>query len=166
MSQEIERESTYLLNSIPENLDNTWQKEHTKDTYLPPDAEHPMIRLRKRGEKMFITKKYPKVPGDYSTMIEETINLLDYEYAFLERNLSGHVLEKNRYSKQFASYTIEIDEYLGALAPLKIMDIEWQKGVESVDLQPYDIAKEITQQNSLAAGNLAGKSYEDIKTYL
>ncbi|NJK70995.1 MAG: hypothetical protein HC932_01920 [Thermales bacterium] len=162
---EIENESTYLLNSIPDNLDD-WKKEYTKDTYLPPDADHPMIRLRKRGEKLFMTKKYPKTSGDLSTMVEETINLIDYEYGFLEKNLIGNVLEKTRYSKKFNGYTIEIDEYLGDLAPLKVMDIEWEEEVKELDLSRYDIKKEITQQNSLAAGVLAGKKYSDIEKYL
>lgn len=162
---DIEKESTFLLNSIPTTLTN-WKKEYTKDTYLPPDANHPMIRLRKRGRQLFMTKKYPRIPGDFSTMVEETINLLDYEYEFLEKNLQGNVLEKTRYSKKFDGYTIEIDEYLGDLAPLKIMDIEWENESQELDLSEYDIKKEITQQNSLAAGNLAGKKYSDIERYL
>ena len=162
---DIEKESTFLLNTIPADLSD-WKKEYTKDTYLPPDAGHPMIRLRKRGEKLFMTKKYPKVAGDFSIMIEETINLLDYEYAFLEKNLIGNVLEKTRYSKKYEGCTIEIDEYLGDLAPLKIMDIEWDSEVIDLDLSHFDIKKEITQQNSLAAGNLAGKKYTEIEKYL
>jgi CYTH domain-containing protein len=162
---DIEKESTFLLNSIPKDLSD-WKKEYTKDTYLPPDSGHPMIRLRKRGDKLFMTKKYPKVAGDFSTMIEETINLLDYEYTFLEENLSGNVLEKTRYSKQFEGYIIEIDEYLDDLAPLKVMDIEWDGEVQELDLSQFDIKKEITQQNSLAAGNLAGKKFSEIENLL
>jgi adenylate cyclase len=162
---EIERETTYLLSSIPTNLSD-WKLEYTKDTYLPPDAHHPMIRLRKRGDQLFMTKKYPKVTGDFSTMVEETINLLDYEYEFLENNLKGNVLEKNRYSKKFAGYTIEVDEYLGNLAPLKVMDIEWDGDPQELDLSMFDIKKEITQNNNLAAGNLAGKNYADIEKHL
>jgi hypothetical protein len=60
---DIERESTFLLNTIPTKLAD-WKKEYTKDTYLPPDAGHPMIRLRKRDEQLFITKKYPRVEGE------------------------------------------------------------------------------------------------------
>jgi adenylate cyclase len=162
---EIEKESTFLLNSIPTNLSD-WKKEYTKDTYLPPDALHPMIRLRKRGEQLFMTKKYPRIPNDFSTMIEETINLLDHEYEFLEKNLKGNVLEKTRYSKKFNGYIIEVDEYLGDLAPLKVMDIEWENEPQELDLSSFDIKKEITQQNSLAAGNLAGKKYTDIEKHL
>jgi adenylate cyclase len=162
---DIERESTFLLNTIPTNLTD-WKKEYTKDTYLPPDAGHPMIRLRKRGESLFMTKKYPKVAGDFGTMVEETINLLDYEYKFLEKNLAGNVLEKTRYSKKFDGYTIEIDEYLGDLSPLKVMDIEWDGEIQDLDLSSYDINKEITQQNSLAAGNLAGKKYSEIEKFI
>lgn len=165
MSIHIEKESTYLLNSIPTDLSD-YKMEYTKDTYLPPDARHPMIRLRKRGEQLFLTKKYPKVAGDFSTMIEETINLLDYEYAFFEKNLQGNTLEKNRYSKKIDGYIIEIDEYLGDLAPLKIMDIEWDAEILDIDLSKFDINKEITQQNNLAAGNLAGKKYSEIEKFL
>ena len=165
MPQDIERETTFLLRSIPTNIDG-WKKEYTKDTYLPPYADHPMIRLRKRGETMFMTKKYPKVPGDFSTMVEETIHLLDYEYEFFESNLTGNVLEKNRYSKKFDGYVIEIDEYLSDLAPLTVMDIEWKDTPQKIDLTAYDIVKEITQQNNLAAGKLAGKSYQEIKPFL
>jgi CYTH domain-containing protein len=99
-------------------------------------------------------------------MIEETINLLDYEYEFLEKNLVGNVLKKTRYSKKFDGYTIEIDEYLGDLAPLKVMDIEWEGQPQELDLSVYDIKREITQQNSLAPGNLAGKKYSDIEKFL
>jgi adenylate cyclase len=162
---EIERETTYFLNSTPDNLFD-WKLEYTKDTYLPPDAHHPMIRLRKRGDQLFMTKKYPKVAGDFSTMIEETINLLDYEYEFFEKNLVGNVLEKNRYSKKFDGYIIEIDEYLGNLAPLRVMDIEWDGEPQNLDLSMFDIKKEITQNNNLAAGNLAGKIYTDIEKHL
>ncbi len=161
----IEKESTYLLNSLPSNLSD-WKKEYTKDTYLPPNAEHPMIRIRKRGNRLFMTKKYPKFPGDFSMMIEETINLLDYEYDYFEKNLIGKVLEKNRYSKKFEGYIIEIDEYLSDLNPLIVMDIEWDNEIIPLDLSKFDISKEITQQNNLAAGNLAGKRYKEIEQYL
>lgn len=163
--QEIEKETTYLLQDIP-NFVKGWKQEYTKDVYLPPDADHPMIRLRKRGDNTFLTKKYPKIPGDFSTMIEETINLLDYEYKFLEHNLKGNNLEKNRYSKVFEGYILEIDEYLGDLEGLKVMDIEWESEPQELSLQEYSIIKDITQINALAAGNLAGKKFQDIEEYL
>ena len=85
---------------------------------------------------------------------------------FLEKSLVGNVLEKTRYSKKFDGYVIEIDEYLGNLAPLKVMDIEWDDEVKDLDLSTFDIKKEITLQNNLAAGNLAGKSYAEIEKHL
>lgn len=165
MAQHLEKESTYLLTSLPEVVKN-WKKEYTKDIYLPPEADHPMIRLRRRGESFFMTKKYPKVAGDFSTMVEETIVLTESEYKYFETHVPGLELEKNRYSLREATYTIEVDEYLGKLSPLIVMDIEWDNDVEELDLSSFKIGKDITQLNALAAGNLAGKRYEDIKEYL
>jgi CYTH domain-containing protein len=109
-----------------------------------------------------LTKKYPKIEGDLSTMIEETIYLSLIEYTWLESKVAGNVLEKNRYSKEFEGYIIEIDEYLGELAPLVVMDIEYE--IAKPIITPFEelIVKEITQNSSLAAGKIAGKKYEDI----
>ena len=38
MPPEIEQESTYLLNSIPDNLAG-WKKEYTKDIYLSSQSQ-------------------------------------------------------------------------------------------------------------------------------
>ncbi|MBA3679505.1 hypothetical protein H0W80_04980, partial [Candidatus Saccharibacteria bacterium] len=68
MANEIEKEQTYLLNSLPVDLTG-WKKEYTKDVYLPPNSDNPQIRLRQRGDTYFMTKKYPLVEGDLSTMV-------------------------------------------------------------------------------------------------
>lgn len=162
---DIEIENTFLLNSIPENLEG-WVKEYTKDTYLPPQSDHPQIRLRKRGDDCYLTKKFPKKEGDQSVMIEETIGLTEVEYNFFENSLTGKVLEKIRYSKKFEDHTIEIDVYQANLTPLMVMDIEWVGSPKEIDLSEFDIKKEVTQSVHLAAGMLAGKKYSEISQYL
>lgn len=166
MAKEIEKENTYLLSSVSEDVRRGWECEFTKDTYYPPDTNNPQLRLRQRGEaSYFLTKKYPKVEGDLSTMIEETIHLSEKEFSFLEISLRGLTITKNRYKKQFNEYTIEIDEYIGDLAPLIVLDIEWEGERPKVELKDFDIIKEITNTAELAAGQIAGKRYEEIKKH-
>lgn len=166
MAIEIEKEQTYLLNSLPADLTG-WKKEYTKDVYLPPNTDNPQIRLRQRGDTYFMTKKYPLVEGDLSTMVEETINLSKTEFIFLEANLEGNILEKNRYSIKKDGFIMEVDEYLGNLEPLLVLDIEWVKSAPDEEVtKDFDIKKEITQTRHLAAGKIAGKKYSDIVEYV
>lgn len=166
MTKEIEKEQTYLLETLPADL-TEYNLEYTKDTYYPPQNNNPQIRLRQRGDHFFLTKKYPKVEGDLSTMIEETIHLSKLEFEFLDKSLEGKSIEKNRYSRKTGDLIIEIDEYLGQLNPLKVLDIEWEseKPTDAI-LGLFKIQKEITQVKELAAGKLAGKSYDEIKQHI
>jgi len=52
----IELEKTYLLKSIPFDLEKYPHKDLV-DHYIPEDSEHPKIRFRKRGNLFEITKK-------------------------------------------------------------------------------------------------------------
>jgi CYTH domain-containing protein len=165
MAHEIEREKTYLLSEVPDV--SQWAEEYTKDIYFPPDTNNPQIRLRQRGNTKFLTKKYPEVEGDLSTMIEETIRLSDSEYDFFEKSLKGKAIEKRRYSKRIGSLVFELDEYLGDLAPLVVLDIEWEDEAPSEStLQEFPIVKEITNVDKLAAGKIAGKTYKEIEEHV
>lgn len=166
MSVDIEQEQTYLLAKLPDDLSG-WEMEFLADTYLPEDAENPQIRLRQRGETYFMTKKYPKVPGDLSVMIEETINLTKDEYNYFRSHLEGKYLAKNRYKKTIEGGVIEIDAYQDNLSPLIVMDIEWTTSAPTEeDLKEFDIKRNITQVHELAGGQMAGKTYEDIRQYV
>ena len=139
-----------------------------QDTYYPPNTDNPQIRLRQRGDRCILTKKYPLVGNDLSTMVEESINLTESEYKFLNQSLAGHKIIKNRYSRNFGDYLIEIDEYLEDLKPLIVLDIEWftHRQIDTEIISQFDVIKEITDISVLAAGKIAGKSYADIKEYL
>jgi CYTH domain-containing protein len=167
MSTSIEQEKTYLLNSIPTNLEG-YSTNYTKDVYLPPQSENPQIRLRQQGEKYYITKKYPLVEGDLSTMVEETIKLSKVEFDFLDSSVKGNVLEKTRYSLKKDNYVIEIDTYLSNLKPLIVLDIEWDGELPNFEsiISNFDVNKEITNVKALAGGKIAGKTYDDIKQYI
>lgn len=164
--KEIEKENTYLLSSIPDEV-RSWDSETVLDIYIPEQSDNPQIRLRSRGDTRFITKKYPLVENDLSTMVEETINLSEEEFNYLKNSVKGNYLAKTRYKKVFGDVIVEVDEYLDNLSPLMVLDIEWVSAKPGSDiLSIFDIDKEITQSGSLAAGKIAGKSYDEIKQHI
>lgn len=163
---EIEKELTFLLNKLPDDIES-WESEFLADTYVPENSDNPQVRLRQRGNKYYLTKKYPLDAKDLSTMVEETINLSQQEYEYFQLAIKGKYLAKTRYVKKINDLTIEIDQYLDNLAPLLVLDIEWQsQSPEKSLIDSFDIVREITQTANLAAGKIAGKNYEDIEQYL
>lgn len=163
---EIEKELTFLLRTLPSDIDS-WEHEFLADTYIPESSDNPQIRLRQRGDKYYITKKYPLNPNDLSTMVEETIHLSKQEYSYLCTMVKGKRLAKTRYFKKVNDCTIEIDQYLENLNPLLVLDIEWKSTPPNRTLiNKFDISREITQTANLAAGQIAGKKYAEILKHL
>jgi hypothetical protein len=76
----LEIERTFLLQHLPSDID-TYKVTKMSDLYLPKNSSHPQIRLRQNGHKLVLTKKYPKVEGDNSVMVEDNIHLTPEEYA-------------------------------------------------------------------------------------
>ena len=52
----LEIEKTYLVKELPENIEK-FPYTDLLDLYIPDTADHPKLRLRKRGEKKEMTKK-------------------------------------------------------------------------------------------------------------
>ena len=165
MSQTIEIERTFILNSVPKDL-SQFTKKYLMDIYLPPSSDNPQIRLRQVDDKYYLTKKYPKNPIDLSTMVEETIILAESEFSYFKKNLLGRVLEKTRYTQIADNYQIDLDVYMSNLEPLIILDIE----LNNIDLEirevleNFDISTEVTNNKNYAGGRMAGKIYNEVVT--
>ena len=78
---EIELELTFLAKSLPEGLAKCRQKEII-DIYIPKSSAHPVLRIRKNGDRYEMTKKEP-VEDDASHQEEHTIVLTEEEFASL-----------------------------------------------------------------------------------
>jgi len=76
---EIELEKTYLANKLPDGLAGFPHKEIV-DLYVPVGSVHPVLRIRKKGDKLEITKKEPIKEGDASAQTEHTIKLTPEEF--------------------------------------------------------------------------------------
>lgn len=162
---EIELERTFLLKERPKDLESCNSVE-ILDIYLPKKARHPVLRIRKSGDKYFMTKKTPLVGNDSSEQGEQTIVLTKEEWQELA-NLEGKRLRKIRYYYPFEGKIAEIDIYLDGLKGLGVVDFEFLKKEDKDKFAMPDFClMDVTQEVTFAAGILAGKDYKDIEPFL
>lgn len=161
---EIELEKTYLVKLLPNLKDFDFSLE-MKDLYISAGSDHPQIRLRKQGTKLFLTKKIPVTSGE--GFEEYTIPLSEKEYAVFEE-VKGKVLIKTRYIKSISDGIIcHLDIYKENLRGLVVVDFEF-KSEETLRnfITPDYCLVEIPKKSSLAGGLLAGKSFSDVEEWL
>ena len=166
MTKEIEIERTFLAKYLPKDI---YKCKHIEiyDKYIPANQAHPILRLRKKGNIYELTKKQPITDGDASIQAEHTIQLTKDEYDAL-LSVSGKELRKIRYYFQTDNgVKYEIDVYKDALEGLVVIDIEFNSKTEMEELTESDmLLADVTQEEWVAAGMLAGKTYNDIKDEL
>lgn len=160
-----ELELTYLARYIPKGLFMSPSKKII-DCYIPPEKEHPTIRLRKTGDKLELTKKEPIRGGDASHQLEQTIVLAQEEYEAFSK-ISAKVAVKTRYYYPFDNKTFEIDVFEEKLKGLILIDIEFKDKKEKEKfIMPEFCLVDVTQKNFAAGGMLAGKNFQDIEKKL
>lgn len=158
----IEIETTYLAKFLPQDLEQFPRKEIV-DVYIPVKREHPTLRIRKNGERCVITKKQPIKEGDAGSQEEQTIVLDSDEFNFL-RNIQGKEVRKIRYAYPCNGRKSEIDVFQDALSGLVLVDVEFENEEERNSFSMPDFCLvDVTQEELMAGGMLAGKRYEDIK---
>ncbi len=161
----IEYELTYLAKSIPIDLKNFPHKE-ILDIYIPSQSPHPVLRIRKSGDKMEITKKEPISGKDSSEQLETTIPLNYSEYSEIE-GLPGKRVKKERYYYKENDIQYEVDVFKDDLLGLVLVDIEFLSSEEKEKFVPPQwCLAEITQEAFVAGGMLCGKKYSDIEERL
>jgi len=161
---EIELEKTFLLKYIPEKLKNCKSVE-ILDIYIPKVVEHPILRIRKKGNIFEMTKKAP-VKDDSSEQGEQTIPLSKEEFSELSK-LEGKRLRKIRYYYPVDDKTAEIDFYLDDLEGLVLVDFEFNSIENKAKfIMPDFCLADITHEKGTAGGILAGKKYSDVQPTL
>lgn len=166
-NMEIELERTFLLKYKPENLKESPSCE-ILDIYFSKEDRHPALRLRSRdGKKFEITKKIDVNKDDATEKEEHTIILSDKEFFALEK-AEGKKLRKIRYYYEVSpGRKAEIDIFLDDLIGLGLVDFEFKTREEKEKFSAPDFClAEVSQDEWLAGGMLAGKKYFDIEKYL
>jgi CYTH domain-containing protein len=162
---EIELEKTYLAKYLPEGLKDSPSKE-IKDIYIPESIDHPVLRIRKRGDKYEITKKQPVNGTDSSEQYEHTIVLTKEEFSTLEQ-VKGKVVRKIRYYYNHKGMQAEVDVFQDDLAGLVLVDFEFKEVADKNNFDMPDFClTDVTQDKYFAGGMLCGKKYADIQNHL
>lgn len=160
-----EFELTYLIKELPAGVLQSPSKE-ILDIYLPNTSEHPILRIRKSGDKYEITKKQPVSGTDSSHQIENTIPLTEEEFTELE-SLVGKRVRKIRYYYTENDVVYEIDVFQDGLAGLVVADVEFSSNEEKDKfVPPAWVLADVTQEKFIAGGMVCGRSYEDIEEKL
>jgi CYTH domain-containing protein len=159
--EEIELELTFLAREIPKEIEKYTPK-RIIDIYIPEKAAHAHVRLRQKDDKYEITKKMPIVEHDASSQIETTISLTKEEFEALS-GLSNKRIVKDRYNLWVDGYFAEVDVFRDSLAGLVLIDFEFRNEDEKRSfLMPKIALADVTQEEFVAGGFLAGLSYTDI----
>lgn len=125
---EIERK--YLIPRLPEGYD-THPCHRIEQGYLNTE---PVIRIRQEDDNYYLTYK------SKGLMVREEYNLpLTAEaYEHLRPKADGCLITKTRYRIPFGQYTIELDVFHEALAPLLLAEVEFDTEEEANAFVPPD----------------------------
>ncbi len=165
MNQELELELTFLAKALPEGIKKVTPT-RIVDIYIPDTPEHSHLRLRQKGEKYEITKKTPVMEGNASEQIEQTIPLTKEEFVALS-SCSKKRVAKDRYKMPVDGKMAEIDVFVDDLEGLVLMDFEFDTvDKKSAFRMPSVALADVTQEDFIAGGLLAGKTYDDIASKL
>lgn len=159
---DIELEYTFLPSQLPKDLKGAPVK-RLVDVYVPETGvDHPNLRLRQKGDSYEITKKVKINEDDASAHNETTIPLSDKEFTELSGSNSRKVV-KDRYFVNIDGYDAEVDVFLGDLSGLVLVDFEFDSLEKQRSfVKPSLCLADVTQEDFIAGGLLAGKSYAHI----
>ena len=132
---EIERK--YLITELPAQLEQ-YPCRLIEQGYLNTD---PVVRVRRDDREYYLTYK-----GKGLLAREEyNLPLTEEAYRHLIRKADGRIITKRRYMLPCGPYTIELDVFLGDLAPLVIAEVEFPD-LEAAErfLPPDWFGKEVT----------------------
>lgn len=145
---EIERKFT--VKHLPEDLEQFPQK-HIEQAYLCTD---PVVRVRRKGEEFWLTCK----GKGFLTREEFELPLSEEAYQHLMGKTDGLVIVKDRYHIPWNGYTIELDVFGGALAPLVIAEVEFPDVEEALAFcLPDWFDRDVTEDPEYANANLSKK---------
>lgn len=164
MTATIELELSYLAAAVPD-VTNCKHRE-MRDVYFPADVAHAKLRIRQKDEQYELTKKTQLDPHDAGAQREENVELTKQEFDALAAGL-GRELRKTRYFLPYNGYTAEVDVFKGELKGLVIIEFEFATLEEKAAFTMPDFClADVTQDDFIAGGVLAGKTYADIKQHL
>ena len=124
---EIERK--YLVKILPDHLEQ-YPCRQIEQGYL---RTNPVVRIRRSNDRYILTYM------GKGLMVREEYNLPLNEESFthLKEKIDGLLIQKRRYLIPLGEkYTIELDVFEGALAPLVLAEVEFEPEEEATTFVP------------------------------
>jgi CYTH domain-containing protein len=148
---EIERKFLIENQALPEQLDES-ACERIQQGYLAVSADGTEVRLRRKGNRCFLTVKSP---GGLQRM-EREIELTVEKFEYLWPATAGRRIEKTRHLIDLPGYQIELDRFAGSLQGLQIAEVEFPTVESSRAFVPPDwFGREVTNDDRYKNRNLA-----------
>ena len=148
--EQVEIERKFLLGGIPEELLTGVSGERIRQGYLlSGDSE---LRIRERAGKCTMTVKR----GSGLARQEQECSIPQEQFDMLWPLTAGQRIDKVRYAVPRASLIYEIDIFKGDLAPLKVLEIEFNDIEESQAFRAPDyVEREVTEDKAYKNAALA-----------
>lgn len=147
---EIERK--FLIRELPGDLNN-YDKKKIAQGYLNTD---PVVRIRRSNDEYYLTYK------GKGMMVREEYNLPLNEEAFahMVKKIDGILIQKTRYLIPLEdNLTAELDIFEGALAPLRLVEVEFNSVEAAESFTPPDwFGEDVTSSGKYHNSNLSKKS--------
>ena len=148
-AKEIERK--FLVREVPPNLFRDPGK-RIEQGYVAVDPDGTEVRLRKKGERCFLTIK----SGAGLERLEAETELTPDQYDTLWPMTEGRRLVKIRHEVPHGALTIEVDVYLEQLSGFHTAEVEFASREESRAFDPPAwMAEEVTGDERYLNRNLA-----------
>jgi len=149
MGWEIERK--FLIERLPGNITRT-KPVNISQGYLILCKNGPELRIRSMGKKHYLTIK-----GEGSLKRKEIeTEITKGPFNNLWPHTVGKRIEKQRYSINYGSRKIFIDEFAGKYTGLMIAEIEFSNEKQAIEFEPPPwFGKEITHNHKYRNRNMA-----------
>lgn len=149
----MEIEKKFLIAEIPDNLEQYHHCE-IEQGYL---NQEPVLRIRKKDDAFILTYKSKGM----MVRQEEEFPLTEEAYVHLRDKIDGRLIIKTRYLIPYREYTVELDVFHGAMAPLVMAEVEFATESEAnAFLPPQWFGEEVTFEKKYHNVNMALGGYD------
>lgn len=153
----LEIERKFLVERLPPDLDlSQYENEKISQGYLV-NAKNGAVRLRRKGDKFFLTFK--GTPSQHSAArVELETEISEQQFNTLWPGITSTPIEKKRYRIPYAEHTIELDIFAGANAGKMLAEVEFNttaaaNSFVAPDWFSTDVTKDIRFGNASIAEN-------------
>ncbi|WP_217360539.1 CYTH domain-containing protein [Ruegeria atlantica] len=131
MSMEIERK--FLVADLPD-LSGA-EKAVVRQGYLTAPDDSTELRLRQKNDRFFLTLK----GGGAMVRVEREAEITAEQFETFWPETDGRRVEKERFTGQLSDgRTFELDVFQGDLAPLQLVEVEFETEAEAMVYTPPD----------------------------